>query len=224
MTTLADKHIRGRLTERRGSRKRAKSRSAANVYAPKNLVIEPFHAEPVTHDDNGDPIVSYGLSACGYDVRLGYELELMPEGKRIDLRAGTPSSAFHEKVRPNNRGELILPAGRFAKAESVEWLRIPEDVVGDFDGRSTWQRLGLVMWRGWLEPGWEGTITIELLNPHRHNDLVLYAGQGIGQVQFRKLTGKPNTPYHKRNGGLGGKYQRQSGITPAIMGTRPGGG
>lgn len=137
--------------------------------------------------------MSYGLGPAGYDIRLGLIDRKAPAGSPNDNGIGNLTSW---NVMP---GEFILLA-------SLEWMRIPHDVVGKVCDKSTLARQGLTV----LEPGWEGYITLELSN-HGGKPIPIRVGQPIAQVVFHKMDRTTGQPYK-------GKYQNQSQQpTPAIL-------
>ena len=141
------------------------------------LEIDPFVAEAKQYLGK-----SYGLTAAGYDIRLG-------------------------KLRhPKRHGEIVqscwLLPGKFMLAASLERMRIPVDIQAVVHDKSSWARKGLALQNTVLEPGWEGYITLELSN-HGHNAIEIKTGMPIAQVVFHELDSPTNRPYS-------GKYQHQS--------------
>ena len=163
-------------------------------------LIEPF-SERV--DDEG--IISYGLSSYGYDVRVSREFKVF-------------TNVFNSIVDPKNFTEdsfvtmekdvCVIPPNSFALARTLEYFRIPDDVLTICLGKSTYARCGIIVNVTPFEPGWEGTATLEISNttplPAR-----IHAGEGIAQVLFFRAEEPCETTYADR----GGKYQGQQGIT-----------
>lgn len=133
--------------------------------------------------------MSYGLGPAGYDIRLGLIDRKAPAGSPNDNGIGNLTSW---NVMP---GEFILLA-------SLEWMRIPHDVVGKVCDKSTLARQGLALQNTVLEPGWEGYITLELSN-HGDKPIQIRVGQPIAQVVFHLMDRHTGQPYK-------GKYQNQS--------------
>jgi dCTP deaminase len=167
-------------------------------------MIDPFVAELVR------PVgPSYGLGSAGYDIRLAPEL-LVATGNGIELDAHVPSEDAFIRTTGDR---LALPPHGFALGRSVETFRIPRDVLGLAVGKSTLARLGVHILVTPLEPGWHGTLTIELANLTSH-PAVVYANEGITQVLFTRIPA-PEVSYADRHG----LYQHQTGITLARAAT-----
>ena len=162
-------------------------------------MIEPFEAELCR-----DGVISYGLSSYGYDLRAAPEWRIFV-------------NAFNTVVDPKNfdpRGlvevaedSCIIPPNSFALTRSLEYLRIPEDVMVVALGKSSYARCGLVANVTPLEPGWEGHVTLELSNTTPLPAKV-YANEGIVQLLFFQGD-QPEVTYRQRKG----KYQGQRGVT-----------
>ncbi len=152
--------------------------------------------------------LSWGLQPCGYDVRLAPELLVLQDQlvvadpKRLRMR-------HYQRVLPRRDNTLLLPARSFALCRSLEEFRMPSDVMGLVLPKSTVARGGVLLQTTVIEPGWHGTITMEIANLHPV-PVVLYPGEGIAQVVFLRTAGVPEKDY----GQLGGLYQGQRGITP----------
>jgi dCTP deaminase len=146
------------------------------------LGIAPW--EPVSKQAMG---MSYGLTAAGYDIRVG-ELPADPERTRIVREA------------------MWLHPGEFALIASLERVKIPRDLQVIVHDKSSWARQGLALQNTVLEPGWEGWITLELSN-HGKKALRIMRGQPIAQLVFHQLDRATDRPYT-------GKYQNQ-GSSPA---------
>jgi dCTP deaminase len=101
-----------------------------------------------------------------------------------------------------------VPPGDFLLGELVEYIEMPEDVVGIAVGKSTYARVGLIANVTPLEPGWKGYLTVELSNTGKR-PVLIYPGEGILQVVFHRAQTRPETTYADK----GGKYQNQSGVT-----------
>ena len=162
-------------------------------------MIEPFESELCR-----DGVISYGLSSYGYDLRAAPEWRIFV-------------NAFNTIVDPKNfdpRGlveveedNCIIPPNSFALTRSLEYLRIPEDVMVVALGKSSYARCGLVANVTPLEPGWEGHVTLELSNTTPLPAKV-YANEGIVQLLFFQGD-QPEVTYRQRRG----KYQGQRGVT-----------
>lgn len=169
-------------------------------------MIEPFVGQQVRAEASGK-VISYGLSSYGYDARLGSELRLaMPplDGDQpLDPKA---PSADYFWTTTDPTLPFILQSGGFVLGHTLEYFRMPANVTGVVWGKSTYARAGVNVVCTPLEAGWEGQITLEIVNngpwPVR-----LYLGEGICQVTFHE--GEPcNVPYNASR-----KYQGQQGVT-----------
>lgn len=172
-------------------------------------MISPFVAkstkEVTLADGRVVQLPSHGLSSYGYDIRLGRRFKVF--SKAIDGHDNTPSVIdIATETPPTNYVEgdnVILPAGGMILGVSMERIVMPANVLGICMAKSTVARLGIDAKVTPLEPGWEGYITLEIVN-HTRNPIRLYAGMGIMQLVF--LSGEaPKTTYKDRDG----KYMHQ---------------
>jgi dCTP deaminase len=150
-------------------------------------------------------VISYGLSSYGYDMRIGDEFKIFTNinSTVIDPKGFDPQSFVDFK------GEVcVIPPNSFVLASSVEYFRIPRDVIVICLGKSTYARCGIVVNVTPLEPEWEGHVTIEISNttplPAR-----IYANEGIAQLIFLGAEEVCARSYADKTG----KYQAQKGIT-----------
>jgi dCTP deaminase len=167
-------------------------------------MIEPF-AEGQVRMDEGRKIVSYGTSSYGYDVRCAQEFKIFTN---INSTIVDPKN-FDPKNFVDFQGEVcIVPPNSFALARTVEYLRIPRNVLTVCLGKSTYARCGIIVNVTPLEPEWEGHVTLEFSNttplPAR-----IYANEGVAQMLFFESDEDCETSYKDR----GGKYQGQKGVT-----------
>lgn len=168
-------------------------------------MIEPFEPEQVRYNERGDRLVSYGTSSYGYDVRCANEFKVFTN---VHSAIVDPKN-FDEKSFIDIVGdECIIPPNSFALARTVEYFRIPRDVLTICLGKSTYARCGIIVNVTPLEPEWEGHVTLEFSNttnlPAR-----IYAGEGVAQMLFFQSDEVCQTSYKDR----GGKYQGQTGVT-----------
>ncbi len=164
-------------------------------------MIDPYVPELVREQD-GKKVISYGQSSFGYDIRAGEEWFIMDErfGNKILDPKDFDSTVMVRVV--SEEAPILIPPHSFALTHSVERFKMPEDVVGVAVGKSTYARSGLLVNITPLEPGWEGWLTVEVINPSPHY-LKVYPNEGIAQILF--FRGEvPNTLYSK-----GRKYQNQ---------------
>ena len=166
-------------------------------------MIEPFEPGQVRSVD-GRRIVSYGTSSYGYDIRCSQEFKIFTN---INSTIVDPKD-FDEKSFVDFRGEVcIIPPNSFALARTVEYFRIPRNVLTICLGKSTYARCGIIVNVTPFEPEWEGHVTIESSNT-TPLPAKIYANEGIAQVLF--FEGEPpEVSYADRKG----KYQAQRGIT-----------
>jgi len=171
-------------------------------------MIEPFE-EKLVRQAGDTPVISYGLSSYGYDLRVSDEFKVFTNV----FNAVVDPKAFDDRSFVDMRGPTCLvPPNSFALARSVEYFRIPRDVLAICLGKSTYARCGIIVNVTPFEPEWEGHVTLEISNttplPAR-----IYAGEGLAQVLFLAAQEPCETSYAER----GGKYQAQRGITVPRM-------
>jgi dCTP deaminase len=173
--------------------------------AQKEKMIEPFEATQVRQAETGRSVISYGLSSYGYDLRVSNEFKVFTNvfNTMVDPKA------FDEKSFVDIETDIcIVPPNSFALARSVEYFRIPRDVLTICLGKSTYARCGIIVNVTPLEPEWEGHVTLEISNttplPAR-----IYAHEGLAQVLFIGGDEICETSYADR----AGKYMHQRGIT-----------
>ncbi len=169
-------------------------------------MIYPFCPDSIKYNEDGQKIPSYGLSSCGYDVRLAPEFKLFTkpnDGRVIDVMDFREDDIVNE-VRGDS---VIIPPGGLLLGRTIEKFNMPRNVVGIAVGKSTWARLGASVLVTPLEPGWKGELVIEIVNG-TNLPLKIYSGVGITQIMFVR-TEEPSVSYADR----AGKYQGQSGVT-----------
>ena len=171
--------------------------------------------EPFVEAQRREGCISYGLSSYGYDARVADEFKIFTN---INSTIVDPKH-FDEKNFVDYRGEVcIIPPNSFALARTVEYFRIPRNVLTICLGKSTYARCGIIVNVTPLEPEWEGHVTLEFSNttplPAR-----VYANDGVAQVIFLESDEVCETSYKDR----GGKYQDQKGLTLpfVVQGDRP---
>ncbi|HEY1282900.1 MAG TPA: dCTP deaminase [Steroidobacteraceae bacterium] len=167
-------------------------------------MIEPFAPEQVRHCD-GEKIVSYGTSSYGYDVRCANEFKIFTN---INSTIVDPKR-FDAKSFVDFTGEIcIIPPNSFALARTVEFFRIPRNVLTICLGKSTYARCGIIVNVTPLEPEWEGHVTLEFSNT-TPLPAKIYANEGVAQMLFFESDEVCSTSYRDR----GGKYMGQMGVT-----------
>ena len=163
-------------------------------------MIEPFEPGQVR-----DGVISYGVSSYGYDIRVAPEFKVFTNVHNVvvDPKAFDPRSFVD--VREDT---CIIPPNSFALARTLEYFRMPRDVLAICVGKSTYARCGIVVNVTPLEPGWEGYLTIEISNT-TPLPAKIYANEGIAQVLFFEGKEAPEVSYADKKG----KYQGQHGVT-----------
>jgi dCTP deaminase len=158
----------------------------------------------------GEGIVSYGLSSYGYDVRVSDEFKIFTN---INATVVDPKSFDRANVVDFAGDVCIVPPNSFALARTVEYFKMPRDVLAICLGKSTYARCGIIVNVTPFEPEFEGHITIEISNT-TPLPAKIYANEGIAQVIFFEGDEPCETTYKDRKG----KYQSQTGITlPKIL-------
>ncbi len=167
-------------------------------------MITPFSHNQV-REDGGQKIISYGTSSYGYDVRCSNEFKVF-----TNIRSATVDPKnFDEGSFVDVVGdECIIPPNSFALARTVEYFKIPRNVLTICLGKSTYARCGIIVNVTPLEPEWEGHVTLEFSNTTTL-PAKIYANEGVAQVLFLESDEVCETSYADR----GGKYQGQTGVT-----------
>jgi len=167
-------------------------------------MIEPFEPGQVK-EVGGHRVVSYGTSSYGYDIRCSDEFKIFTN---INSTIVDPK-AFDAKSFVDFKGAVcIIPPNSFALARTVEYFRIPRNVLTICLGKSTYARCGIIVNVTPLEPEWQGHVTLEFSNT-TPLPAKIYAGEGCAQVIFLESDETCETSYRDR----GGKYQGQQGVT-----------
>ena len=167
-----------------------------------NGMIEPFEVKQVC---NGK--ISYGLSSYGYDIRVSNEYKIFTNvNNSIVDPKNFDSNSFVDYI-----GDVcIVPPNSFALARSVEYFRIPRDIITLCVGKSTYARCGIIVNVTPFEPEWEGFVTLEISNT-TPLAAKIYSNEGLCQVLFFQSDEECLTSYKDKKG----KYQSQTGITLA---------
>lgn len=172
--------------------------------AQSDAMIEPFEAEQVRYV-NDQRVISYGTSSYGYDVRCSDEFKVFTN---IHSAIVDPK-AFDAKSFVDIKGDVcIIPPNSFALARTVEYFRIPRNVLTICLGKSTYARCGIIVNVTPLEPEWEGHVTLEFSNT-TNLPAKIYAHEGVAQMLFLESDEVCETSYKDR----GGKYMGQRGVT-----------
>jgi dCTP deaminase len=180
MAILSDKWIR-RMSEEHG-------------------MIEPFETRQVR-----DGAISYGLSSFGYDIRVGDEYKVFTDVHSVVV---DPKN-FDTRSFVDIKGDYcIIPPHSFALAATMEYFRIPKDVLVVCLGKSTYARCGIIVNVTPLEPEWEGILTLEISNT-TPLPAKIYSREGLAQLLFFQGNEVPETTYAQKSG----KYMKQRGVT-----------
>jgi dCTP deaminase len=167
-------------------------------------LIHPFEPQQVRQNAKGK-VISYGTSSYGYDVRCANNFKIFTNINTVMI---DPKN-FDEKSFVSLTSEVcIIPPNSFVLAHTVEYLRIPKDILVICLGKSTYARCGIIVNVTPLEPEWEGQITLELSNTTML-PAKIYAHEGIAQLMFLQGEEQCLTTYKDRQG----KYLGQIGVT-----------
>jgi dCTP deaminase len=165
-----------------------------------NNMISPFENKQVR-----DNKISYGLSSFGYDARVSNEFKIFTN---VNSEIVDPKNFKLNNFISKKGDECIIPPNSFVLSSTVEYFRIPNDVMVICLGKSTYARCGIIVNVTPLEPSWEGNVTLEFSNS-TPLPAKIYANEGAAQFIFLKGNEKPDITYADRNG----KYMKQSGVT-----------
>ena len=163
-------------------------------------MISPFEEKQISKGK-----ISYGLSSYGYDARVSNEFKIFTNvnSEIVDPKNFKPSNFVTKNV-----SECIIPPNSFVLASTVEYFKIPKDVLVICLGKSTYARCGIIVNVTPLEPGWEGHVTLEFSNT-TPLPAKIYANEGVAQFVFLKGNERPEISYSDRKG----KYMGQTGVT-----------
>lgn len=165
----------------------------------KKGMIQPFEESQVSSG-----VISFGVSSYGYDMRVADEFKIFTN---VFSTIVDPKN-FSEKSFIDYKGEfVIIPPNSFALARSLEYFKIPRDIICIVLGKSTYARMGIIVNVTPLEPTWIGYVTIEISNT-TPLPVKVYANEGIAQVLFLSADEECEVSYAEKKG----KYQKQTGI------------
>jgi len=171
----------------------------------KRMALEHRMIEPFSESQVRDGVISYGLSSYGYDIRVADEFKIFTN---INTTIVDPKR-FDQQSFVDFKGEVcIIPPNSFALARTVEYFRIPRNILTICVGKSTYARCGIIVNVTPFEPEWEGTATLEISNT-TPIPAKIYANEGIAQVIFFESDEICETSYADKKG----KYQAQRSIT-----------
>ena len=160
---------------------------------------------PFVEKQQAQKVISYGLSSFGYDARVSHEFKIF-----TDINSGTvdPKNFKNDSFVTKKGNECIIPPNSFVLASTVEYFKIPNDVLVICLGKSTYARCGIIVNVTPLEPGWEGHVTLEFSNT-TPLPAKIYANEGAAQLIFLRGNENPAVTYAQRKG----KYMGQKGVT-----------
>ena len=163
-------------------------------------MINPFVEKQQSNNN-----VSFGLSSFGYDARVSDEFKIFTDVESVIV---DPKNFNNNSFVSRKGNECIIPPNSFVLASTVEYFKIPKDILVICLGKSTYARCGIIVNVTPLEPGWEGHVTLEFSNT-TPLPAKIYANEGAAQFIFLKGNEIPETTYNQRNG----KYMNQKGVT-----------
>ncbi len=172
--------------------------------AKDHAMIEPF-VERQVKKDGGNGMISFGVSSYGYDARVSDEFKIFTN---VNSAVVDPKDFSTDSFIDRKTDVCIIPPNSFALARTVEYFRIPEDVLVICVGKSTYARCGIIVNVTPLEPGWEGHVTLEFSNT-TPLPAKIYANEGACQFLFLKGNEPCEISYKNR----AGKYMGQKGVT-----------
>jgi dCTP deaminase len=171
----------------------------------RKMALEHGMIEPFVDDQVRQGVVSFGLSSYGYDIRVADEFKVFTN---INSTVIDPKN-FDPRSFVDVRADVcIVPPNSFALARTIEYFRIPRDVLTVCLGKSTYARCGIIVNVTPFEPEWEGHVTIEISNT-TPLPAKIYANEGIAQVLFFQS----DEPCERSYADKKGKYLKQTGVT-----------
>ena len=171
----------------------------------KKMAIEKDMIKPFIDKQISNNNISYGLSSFGYDARVSNEFKIFTD---VDSAVVDPKNFKQNSFVSRNGPECIIPPNSFALASTVEYFKIPKDILVICLGKSTYARCGIIVNVTPLEPEWEGHVTLEFSNT-TPLPAKIYANEGVAQFIFLKGNEIPEVTYADRKG----KYMGQTGVT-----------
>lgn len=163
-----------------------------------------------------DPVDFCDIQPSSVDLHLGADFQVFRNSRYPYIDPGRDQAGLTERVAASTEEPFVLHPGEFALGTTVELIALPDDVVGRLEGKSSLGRLGLLIHStaGYVDPGWEGRLTLELSNV-ANLPIVLTPGMKIGQISFSQMTTPVDRPYGHPE--LGSRYQGQDRATPSKM-------
>ena len=154
------------------------------------------------------------LQPSSVDVRVDRTFRVFHNARYPYIDVKQPQEELTELVEIDDERAFILHPGEFVLGSTLERVSLPDDLVARLEGKSSLGRLGLLIHStaGFIDPGWDGHVTLELSNV-ANLPITIYYGMKIGQLSFMELSEPAEKPYG--SGSLGSKYQGQQGPTPS---------
>ena len=171
----------------------------------KKMALEKEMIAPFVENQNRGNNISFGLSSYGYDARVSNEFKIFTN---VHSTVVDPKNFSQESFVTKKEGVCIIPPNSFVLASTVEYFKIPRDVLVICLGKSTYARCGIIVNVTPLEPEWEGHVTLEFSNT-TPLPAKIYANEGACQFIFLKGDQPPKVSYADRKG----KYMKQLGVT-----------
>ncbi len=171
----------------------------------KKMALEKEMIKPFIPQQQQGKVISFGLSSFGYDARVSDEFKIFTD---VDSAIVDPKNFSKTSFVSRKANECIIPPNSFVLASTIEYFKIPKDVLVICLGKSTYARCGIIVNVTPLEPGWEGHVTLEFSNT-TPLPAKIYANEGAAQFVFLQGSEEPEITYEKRKG----KYMKQTGVT-----------
>ncbi len=168
-------------------------------------MIDPFEPDQIRQASDGRRVISWGTSSYGYDVRCADEFKIFTN---ISSAVVDPKEFDQNSFVDRQSDVCIIPPNSFCLARTVEYFRIPRNVLTICLGKSTYARCGIIVNVTPLEPEWEGHVTLEFSNT-TPLPAKIYANEGVAQFVFLESDEGCEVSYKDR----AGKYMRQRGVT-----------
>lgn len=156
------------------------------------------------------------LQPSSVDLHLDRSFRVFRNNRYPYIDVRSPQPDLTELLRIADDEPFVLHPGEFVLGQTVEWVELPDDLVARLEGKSSLGRLGLLIHStaGYVDPGWKGTLTLELSNV-ANLPIALYAGMRIGQISFFRMSSAVERPYGSP--ALGSKYQGQAEPTASAF-------
>ena len=169
------------------------------------MAMEKEMIKPFVPEQKRGNMISYGLSSFGYDARVSNEFKIFTDVNSVIV---DPKNFEKNSFISKTDSECVIPPNSFVLASTIEYFKIPKNVLVICLGKSTYARCGIIVNVTPLEPGWEGHVTLEFSNT-TPLPAKIYANEGAAQFIFLEGNEEPETTYSQRNG----KYMKQTGVT-----------